>query len=284
MIIVAIAIVFALTACNNSAETEPTPEPTPTVAPESTPEPEPEETPEPDEISDYYVSDDYVDVEAYVAAMNEFIWAFEELTVVLFDLIDLLDYIEEDEDLLEWIEAFETIKHAVALSADELTSTAAFAPEEYMDSHILIAAAVSLIFDSMVDLDHGLAAAIMGDYDTFWAGIEGFVINILAADMLWAEAVGSPQHDPVLFGTWGWEEVPEWAYTFNSDGTGLRVLPDGEETFLWETEGNELWLNRGANIPQGELQYEHWRFSISGDILTIESMQVEDVILNYIRQ
>jgi len=208
LVILAIFLSLTLTACRDSSDEEPTP--TPLEAPEETYEPEtemPEETPEENEPNEEPDADepeaDEVDepanpdfdnqaaVDAYVAAMNEFIVAFEDLTDFLFYLIEMLDYIETDEDLYEWIEAFELIKLAVAISAEELTESALLAPEEYMDSHILIAAAVQLIYESMVQLDHGLDAALVGDYDTFWLGIEGFLVNFIAADMLWDEAVGS---------------------------------------------------------------------------------------------
>ena len=287
-------MVLALSACDNTPE----PESTAVTAPAITlaQEPEPDETPEAEEISESEAieedSNNQADVEAYIASMNVFIAAFEELTGVLFDLTEALDHIETDDDLLEWINVFEIIKYAVSVSADELTQTAHLAPEEYMESHILIAAAVLLIYDSMVELDHALVAAVSGDYDAFWAGIEGFLVNILAADMLWSEAIygeteaifGLGQQYPALVGTWGWEEAPEWAYTFNSDGTGTRVISDVSESFLWETVGNELWLDRGINTPAGELRYEQWAFNISGDMLTIESMQVAGTSLNYIRQ
>lgn len=302
MTILVFMMVLALAACDN------TPEPASVIVPEVVQEPEeasePDEAPETDEVieadkilepeeSEADDTNAQADVEAYIAAMNVFISAFEELTAVLLDLTEALDYIETDDDLLEWINAFELIKYAVAVSADELTDAAHLAPEEYMESHILIAVAVTLIYDSMVELDHGLVAAIEGNYDAFWAGIEGFLINILAADMLWSEAVYGGQTDAVfgfgqqysaLVGTWGWEEVPEWAYTFNSDGTGTRVISDVSESFLWETVGNELWLDRGANVPGGELRYEQWAFDISGDMLILTSMQVADMSLNYIRQ
>jgi len=198
--ILAIVLTLALTACNSSNDTEP--EPTPIATPEPTPEPEiqePEETPDEENVeeeSEVYEApeteglDSQAAINEYVAAMNEFIVAFEDLTEFLFYLIEMLDYIETDEDLFDWIEAFEIIKNAVAISIDELTESALLAPEEYMDSHILIAAAVYLIYESMVELDNGLAAAVVGDYDSFWLGIEGFLINFLAADMLWEEAVG----------------------------------------------------------------------------------------------
>jgi len=197
-VLVSIMLV-ALGACGNDSEPEPTPEPTPIATPEPTPtpEPEPEEEPEvEDEDEEYEVPeepDDIADLdgdlEAYLAAMGEFIVAFEDLMDVLFDLVELLDYIETDEDFVDWVDAFEIIKHAVAVSEAELTASALLAPMEYMESHIMIAAAVSLVYDSMVELDHALLAALMGDDDALWAGVEGFVINILAADMLWEEAI-----------------------------------------------------------------------------------------------
>jgi len=285
MMVVALIMVLALAACNNSSEPEPTPEPTPVATPEPTPEPE-EEEPEAEEVEEVFAEDE-PDAEAYLAAMLVFIDAFEELTVVLFELIEVLDYVETDEELLEWIDAFELIMHAMAVSEEELTSAALLAPEEYLESHILLTAAVSLMHDSMVEFDNALLAAVHGDYDAFWEGIEGFVINMVAADLLWNEAIYGPQDgqvDPALVGVWGWEDYLPWAYTFNADGTGHRVLPDGEEAFTWEADGNELWLDRGTGTPADELRIEHWSYSIAGDVLTIESMQVADVILNYIRQ
>jgi len=284
----ALVLVLALAACgNNEPEPEPTPEPTPIATPEPTPEPEPEPEPDVEEDDDIEETGD-LDPAAYVAAMEEFIVAFEGLMEALGMLVGELSFIETDEEMLDWVDAFELVMHAVFVSEEELMALTPYAPEDYLDAHILITAAVSLISDSLEDLDDALVAGIMGDDAAMNAGVDSFLINLLAADILWNEAIYGPNAgtlDAALLGTWGWDEYPAWAYTFEIDGTGQRIIGDLTETFVWETIGNvELLLDRGENTPAGEVRIEHWSYVIVGDILTITSMQVADVVLNYIRQ
>jgi hypothetical protein len=189
MTILAIVIVFTMSACNNTPEPEPSPTLPPTEAPTPPPPPptdppvtEPETEPEPDDPID-------PDVAAYVAHMVFFIEAFEELMIVLDELIEILDYLETDEDFLDWIYYFEMIQEAVAISEEALIEDAPFAPADYFGAHILLTAAVSLVYDSMVAMDHALAAAILGDYDTFWIEVLEFAESFVAAEMLWDESV-----------------------------------------------------------------------------------------------
>jgi len=67
----------------------------PTPAPAT---PAPETTVQPNVANDYLV------------AMDEFIEAFEVLIDFTFELIDMLELLETDDELMDWIEAFEIIR------------------------------------------------------------------------------------------------------------------------------------------------------------------------------
>ncbi|MCL2202103.1 MAG: hypothetical protein FWB75_09070, partial [Oscillospiraceae bacterium] len=231
-----------------------------------------------------YIGMIMTDEAIYLAAMNEFIWAFEDLTEFLYFLLTELEYVETDDEFVEWIEAFYIIMDAVGESAEDMTATALLAPPEFVESHIQIAAAVSLVYDSMHALDEALAAAILGDYDALLVGLEGFAINLAAAEMLWEQAVGVSAFDPALIGTWGWEYDAGWTYTFFPDGTGTRGTAAAFETFEWETRDIELWIDLGPATPQGHVRFEHWAYVIVDGVLIIESLQAENMIFAYILQ
>jgi predicted small lipoprotein YifL len=290
--ILAIVMMFALAACGsgNNAQAPvaaPPVETAPVAAVEVTaPVAATETTVE--ETTDEVVEEDEAEVEAdvyaYVLAMNEFIWAFEELTEFLFYLVELLDYIETDEELLDWIYAFEAIKGATEEAMIGLTETAELAPAEYQEAHIKIAAAVTLVYEAMIDLDYALLDAIMGYYDDFYAGIENFVIHILAADYLWEQAVGASAHDPEILGIWGMAELADWQYDFRADGTGIRGIGDDVEMFFWETRDNELWIDRGEATPANEIRLERWAYTIVDGTITFVSRQEAGMVFIFNRQ
>ena len=305
MITLLVIVIMAFTACggsNNNAQSTPNPTVSPTTAidpttpPPATPEPvaatpAPIATPEPVTATpEQATQSDFVN--DYLLAMDEFIDAFEDLADFVFELIDMLATLETDEELLEWIEAFDIIMEAVAVSIIELDSASPYVPDEYLESHLLIVASAALFLESMLEFDIALAAAILGDYDLLWDGLEGFAMNLILALSLWDEALYGPiTHAPVLFGTWGLYGMPEWVWNFNEDGTGSGGVPGAMDSFVWETSNvfpwfnavvGELWLDFGANIVQ------HWQFIVELDytppVLVLESLQVEDVGFVYIRQ
>jgi len=83
---------------------------------------------------------------------------------------------------------------------------------------------------------------------------------------------------PELVGTWAWDESEDYTYIFHDDGTGLRgVYPLQYEEFEWQTEGDDhLMLDMGPMV-------ESWTFTITGDVLTIDSRQVAGWTFSYIR-
>jgi len=185
-----------------------------------------------------------------------------------------------------------SIKDSVAEAIIELDSASPYVPDEYLESHLLIVASVSLFLESMLELDLALAAGILGDDDAMWVGIDGFAINLAAAFALWDEALYGPvTHAPILIGTWSWVDTPEWVWIFNEDGTGSGGTPSAADNFVWETSnvfpwlnavGGELWLDFGANNIQ------HWAFIVEFDdlphVLILDSLQVEDVGFVYVRR
>jgi len=111
------------------------------------------------------------------------------------------------------------------------------------------------------------------------------MLLVLAAVMAFAPAAYANQ---ALVGTWGWEYMPEWVYVFNADNTGTRGVGEESESFTWEVVGNnELRLDRGPGTPAGEIRNERWSYTISGDavtMLTIDSLQQAGLTFSYFRQ
>jgi len=178
--ILAAVMLFALAACgNNDNDNNTTPATTPAETTVAAPD-VPEET---------TVATTNADASAYLAAMDEFVVAFEDLMDILADMIEELEYLVTDEEVMDWIYDFELMHNEIGAVADILASITEFVPDEYFDSHVLVTLAVAAVYEAMWALDASLAAGILGDEEAMWAGIEAFIFNLLAADELWMEAV-----------------------------------------------------------------------------------------------
>jgi hypothetical protein len=80
-------------------------------------------------------------------------------------------------------------------------------------------------------------------------------------------------------GLWDWD-TGDYTYDFREDGTGVRGFPDTPdllEEFTWELINGELQIRIG-------MMTEVWRPTIEGNVLTINSLQVEGVSYSYIRR
>ncbi|MCL2837410.1 MAG: hypothetical protein FWE00_11875, partial [Defluviitaleaceae bacterium] len=81
-----------------------------------------------------------------------------------------------------------------------------------------------------------------------------------------------------LVGTWNWDDNAFWQYVFNGDGTGTRGLPDSLDSFTWSIRGEgHVRMN-----VRGQTGNEEWNYTISGDILTLDSRQIAGMTYNYI--
>ena len=95
---------------------------------------------------------------------------------------------------------------------------------------------------------------------------------------------GNGEQDEALVGQWVWDGDSTYVYDFNSDGTGQRGGGHfGVETFTWSTSGDELRINRDQ-AARDEIRNERWNYTISGDVLTIESRQEAGMIFSYTRR
>ena len=93
-----------------------------------------------------------------------------------------------------------------------------------------------------------------------------------------------------LHGEWLWEELAmffDYLYVFYPNGEGWRGVEGIEiETFIWRAEGNHLQidLTSGPNFDDPQVvTYESWSYSISGDVMTISSRQVDDMVFTLVR-
>ena len=85
-----------------------------------------------------------------------------------------------------------------------------------------------------------------------------------------------------LLGRWSWEENANYVYYFDENGRGSRGVPTETESFTWHTIGDTLNVILEEHEP-GEIQGERWSFVISGNTLTITSLQKYDEIRIYNR-
>ena len=87
-----------------------------------------------------------------------------------------------------------------------------------------------------------------------------------------------------LVGTWAWDFDNSYEYRFFADGTGTRGVPGLRDSFTWSAEGNHLLLsNIQPAIPLPALT-ESWTFTITGNVLRIDSRQVPGMTFSYIRR
>ena len=80
-----------------------------------------------------------------------------------------------------------------------------------------------------------------------------------------------------LIGQWAWDYNELWQYTFNANGTGVRGLPDENETFRWSNPAAGR-----LDIVVGRVT-ERWDYAIRGNMLTITSRQVAGMTYSYMR-
>jgi len=107
----------------------------------------------------------------------------------------------------------------------------------------------------------------------------GLVIVMLASVVaLVGCGGGADVSDHALAGTtWAWDGSPDFLYVFNANGTGTRGIIGMAETFAWSIPGNgRLTLDVDGGIN------EQWDYSISGDVLTIDSRQLPGMSYSYI--
>ena len=80
-----------------------------------------------------------------------------------------------------------------------------------------------------------------------------------------------------LVGTWQWDEITSYEYTFRADGTGARgIAPDLDE-FTWNSP------EAGNVIMQSDTLDENWSYTIISDMLTLNSRQVPGMSFSYRR-
>jgi len=135
-------------------------------------------------------------------------------------------------------------------------------------------ATVILVFDSGIATIDGVAVEL-----DVPAQLVGYRFPI----QLYQSTIQATQ-DPALVGVWAWVGNREWTYNLNQNGTGSRGTTDTSMSFSWGTLSNGiLWIDNGEDTPEGIYRIELWEYNISGDVLTIESTQISNVIFSYIR-
>jgi len=130
--------------------------------------------------------------------------------------------------------------------------------------------------------DVSVAYTYYRDYDALVIVIgSGDAYNILFSSGAISPPIefpGQTTPDPLLMGLWIWDESSAYELYFGADGRGERGFTDFGimEEFNWGTEdGNHL-------VIETDLAVESWTFTITGDILTIESRQLPGIAYSYI--
>lgn len=78
--------------------------------------------------------------------------------------------------------------------------------------------------------------------------------------------------EPALVGTWLYNGNPNWAYTFNEDGTGIRGIYGNTLTFVWGVTGNNISIRILCDISYYYFRNELWYFTVTDDTFRLESV------------
>jgi len=84
-----------------------------------------------------------------------------------------------------------------------------------------------------------------------------------------------------IVGRWNWDSNRRLYYRFYADGTGTRNFSDEIETFQWNLVDGSLHLIF-EDIAMWGVAFEMWSTSFDGEVMTLDSMQAENLIFNYI--
>ena len=105
------------------------------------------------------------------------------------------------------------------------------------------------------------------------------MLILLLATVAMITGCGGGEQDEALVGTWAWDLEASYIYVFNEDGTGERGFPGHMTAFTWNTNGSRL----NFTFPGSSENYaRRWTYTISGNILTLDSQQTDE-IYSYIR-
>ena len=83
------------------------------------------------------------------------------------------------------------------------------------------------------------------------------------------------EHNADVVGTWEWDYDDSYKLIYNADGTGSRGFTGEIDSFEWFNADDRIVVNGGT------VYEELWNYSISDDVLTIDSRQVAGMIYSY---
>jgi len=109
-----------------------------------------------------------------------------------------------------------------------------------------------------------------------------FLLAILLIAGTLSACGGGSGGNHALVGTWEWEVLGNYEWTFNADGTGIRGTTIDNMRFEWETDGDGLTVSFIGGVGSLGVQHELWTYEISGNTLTVTSRQSGETF-NYIR-
>ncbi|MCL2415264.1 MAG: hypothetical protein FWD01_00465 [Defluviitaleaceae bacterium] len=128
-----------------------------------------------------------------------------------------------------------------------------------------------------------LLLALLAISATAFAGCDEYDNFDGRIDMIYETENIIAETDNVLTGGWEWLQDSSYNYIFNDDGTGIREVPfprGGAQTFTWFASDGILHINLDF-VLLGAVQNEQWTYIIDGDLMIMESLDVEGIIFQY---
>ena len=121
--------------------------------------------------------------------MGEFVDAFEYLMDTVYDLVDIVWYLETEEDFEDWAFYFIFLMDTIEYIVIELDFMLDFVPDVYFDAHYDIVIAAELVLIAMEEFEWGIDSLFIGDFDGFLDGVVGFEVAMAFAEEMWFGAV-----------------------------------------------------------------------------------------------
>lgn len=116
-----------------------------------------------------------------------------------------------------------------------------------------------------------------------WSGTRATYIRYIESESAQAAEITNDS----LIGPWFWDQNHFVFLYFTEDGDGIRNWfgDDNLDLFEWWVDGDCLCLEMifGSTYDSQYTNLESWTFSISGDVLRIESRQISGLVYYYNR-
>ena len=132
---------------------------------------------------------EYLCCHDYLEELGGFIVSFEGLMDTFGELMELFEHLENEDEITEWVEAFNTLYEAVSETVNIMTDNISNAPEQYLEAHITLVLAMGYVYNVFTSFEYAVTAYADGDEDAFIGELLNYIIYIDEAAKIWENAL-----------------------------------------------------------------------------------------------